>query len=90
VPDFPYARYAELLGLRGLRVDRAEQVGSVWDEALTAACPVVLEAIVDADVPTLPPDLQPEHKEKLARALSAGDSQADGVRRQLALEGYSI
>ena len=28
VPDFPYAAYAELIGLRGLRVDRPEKLGS--------------------------------------------------------------
>jgi pyruvate dehydrogenase (quinone) len=36
VPDFPYARYAELLGFRGLRVDAPDQVGEAWDEALRA------------------------------------------------------
>ena len=35
LPDFPYARYAELLGLKGIRVDTPEQVGPAWDEALT-------------------------------------------------------
>ena len=27
LPDFPYARYAELLGFKGIRVDRPEQIG---------------------------------------------------------------
>ena len=31
LPDFPYARYAELLGLKGIRVDAPEQVGAAWD-----------------------------------------------------------
>jgi pyruvate dehydrogenase (quinone) len=88
VPDFPYARYAELLGLRGIRVDRADQVAQAWDAALAADRPVVFEAVVDADVPTLPPDLMPEHQEKLVKALSSGDQRAGGVRRQLQLEGY--
>src|SRR5262249_24627329 len=30
LPDFPYARYAELLGLGGIRVDAPEQVGDAW------------------------------------------------------------
>jgi pyruvate dehydrogenase (quinone) len=88
VPDFPYARYAELLGLRGIRVDRADQVADAWQAALSADRPVVLEAVVDADVPTLPPDLMPEHQQKLFKALGAGDPRASGVRHQLALEGY--
>src|SRR5437763_5500062 len=40
LPDFPYARYAELLGLEGIRVDSPDQVGSAWDEALSADRPV--------------------------------------------------
>src|SRR5690606_5886268 len=43
VPDFPYAEYARLLGLHGIRVDHPEQVASAWDEALAADRPVVLE-----------------------------------------------
>ena len=27
LPDFPFAKYAELLGLRGLRVDKPEDIG---------------------------------------------------------------
>lgn len=45
LPDFPYASYAESLGLRGIRVDRPEDVGSAWDAALAADRPVVYEAI---------------------------------------------
>src|ERR671923_40954 len=45
LPDFPYASYAELIGLKGIRVDSPEQVGSAWDEALNADRPVVYEAI---------------------------------------------
>src|SRR4051812_38758388 len=33
LPDFPYARYAELLGLAGFRVDSPDDVGSAWDQA---------------------------------------------------------
>src|SRR5437588_8322258 len=40
IPDFPYARYAEMLGLRGIKVETPEQVGPAWDEALAAGVPV--------------------------------------------------
>ena len=88
VPAFPYAGYGELLGLKAIRVERADQVAAAWDEALAADRPVVFEAVVDPDVPTLPPELMAAQKQKLMTALSGGDSRADGVRRQLALEGY--
>jgi pyruvate dehydrogenase (quinone) len=55
LPDFPYAGYAELLGLRGTRVTAPEAVADAWRTALGADRPVVLEAVVDAEVPLLPP-----------------------------------
>jgi pyruvate dehydrogenase (quinone) len=90
IPDFPYARYAELLGLRGLRVDSPEAVAGAWDEALAADRPVVVEAVVDPDVPTVPPELKPEQVEKLRRALAQGDPNAAGVLRQLRAQGIPI
>jgi pyruvate dehydrogenase (quinone) len=87
IPDFPYARYAELLGLRGLRMDTPEAVARTWDEALAADRPVVVEAVVDPNVPTVPPELKPEQEEKLRRALAQGDPEAAGVLRQARAEG---
>ncbi len=57
VPDFPFARYAQMLGLVGIRVDAPDQIGKAWDDALTAKCPVVIEAVTDPEVPTLPPHI---------------------------------
>ncbi len=57
VPDFPYARYAEMVGLHGIRVDKAENVGAAWDEAFATRKPVVLEAYTDPEVPNLPPHI---------------------------------
>jgi pyruvate dehydrogenase (quinone) len=90
IPDFPYARYAELLGLRGLRVDAPEAVTGTWDEALAADRPVLVEAIVDPDVPTVPPELKPEQVEQLRRALAQGDPNAAGVLRQARAEGVLV
>ena len=82
VPDFPYARYAELIGLKGIRVDTPDEVGSAWDEALAADRPVVLEAITDPEVPPLPPHIRFEHATQMSRALAAGDPGAARVVRQ--------
>ena len=69
LPDFPFARYAEVVGLKGLRVDRPEDVGAAWDEALAADCPVVYEAITDPEVPPLLPHIRFEQAQKMATAL---------------------
>ena len=57
IPDFPYHKYAELLGLKGIFVDHPDRVGAAWDEALSADCPVILEAYTDPNVPPLPPHI---------------------------------
>ena len=86
IPDLPYADYARLIGLDGVRVERPEEVGPAWARALAADRPFVLDVVVDAAVPTLPPELKPEQEDKLARALAAGDPDADAVLRQLQLQ----
>ena len=78
VPDFPYARYAEMLGLHGIRIDKAEQVGAAWDEAFATRKPVVLEAYTDPEVPNLPPHI--DFKQAMGFATSTPrDSAAVGM-----------
>ncbi|WP_312182843.1 thiamine pyrophosphate-requiring protein [Arthrobacter sp.] len=62
LPDFSFARYAELLGLQGIRVDDPAQLGAAWDAALDADRPALIEVMADPDVPLLPPF--PAGKEK--------------------------
>ena len=57
IPDFPYHKYAELIGLKGIFVNNPEEVGAAWDEALSADRPVILEAFTDPNVPPLPPHI---------------------------------
>ena len=73
VPDFPYAEYARLLGLKGIRVDDPEKIGDAWDTALNADRPTVLEMITDPDVPPLPPHISFEMMVKYGETLLKGD-----------------
>jgi pyruvate dehydrogenase (quinone) len=82
LPDFPYARYAEMLGLKGIRVDSPEQVGPAWDEALSADRPVVYEAVTDPEVPPLPPHITVEQAKALSSALLHGDPHAGRIIKQ--------
>jgi len=79
LPDFPYASYAELIGLRGIRVDHPDRIASAWDEALSADRPVVYEAITDPQVPPLPPHITVEEARSLMSALRKGDPDAGAV-----------
>ncbi|MBB4662383.1 thiamine pyrophosphate-requiring protein [Conexibacter arvalis] len=81
LPDFPYARYAELIGLKGIRVDRPDQVAPAWDEALSADRPVVLEAITDPEVPPLPPHIRLEQARKLLGALPGDAARGEIVKQ---------
>ena len=83
LPDFPYARYAELIGLKGIRVDTPDAVGPAWDEALSAGQPVLIEAITDPEVPPLPPHIRFEQAKELAHALPGDPARAGIVKQSL-------
>jgi pyruvate dehydrogenase (quinone) len=76
LPDFPYARFAEMVGLKGIRVDSPEQVGPAWDDALAADVPVLYEAVTDPEVPPLPPHITLEQARAFASATLGGDPNA--------------
>jgi pyruvate dehydrogenase (quinone) len=76
VPNFPYARYAEMLGLAGIRVERPEDIGSAWDRALAADRPTVLEMVTDPSVPPLPPHVTAEQAKAYMSALIKRDADA--------------
>ena len=82
LPDFPYARYAESLGLKGILVDSPNSLGRAWDEALSADRPVVVEAITDPDVPPIPPHITFSQAKAYAAALLKGDPNERGIIRQ--------
>jgi pyruvate dehydrogenase (quinone) len=82
IPDFPYARYAELIGLRGIRVDDPDLVGEAWEEALGADRPTVLEVVVDPEVPPLPPHITFEQAKHFAQAAVRGDPERGAMIRQ--------
>jgi pyruvate dehydrogenase (quinone) len=84
LPDFPYARYAELIGLRGIRVDSPEEVAGAWEEALAADRPVVLEAVTDPEVPPLPPHIMVDQAKHMAEAMVKGEPAAGQIMKQAA------
>jgi len=89
LPDFPYARYAEMLGLRGIRVDRAADVGPAWETALSAGCPVVLEMVTDPSVPPLPPHITMKQAKAYLEALIKGDPDALQVIKESARQMWA-
>ena len=82
LPDFPYARYADALGLKGIRVDKPEDVGAAWDAALSADRPVVLEAYVSGNVSTIPPHISFEQAKNYTSALLKGDPNEGNIIKE--------
>src|SRR4051794_17823955 len=82
LPDFPSARYAQRVGLEGIRVDSPDQVGDAWDEAFAADRPCVLEAITDPEVPPLPPHITLQQAQHFMKAIIGGDPDARRMIRQ--------
>jgi pyruvate dehydrogenase (quinone) len=74
IPDVPYHRFAELIGLKGVFCDDPSRVGAAWEEALAADRPVVLEFKTDPEVPPLPSHITLEEAKAFASAAIKGDS----------------
>jgi pyruvate dehydrogenase (quinone) len=89
IPDFPYARYAEDAGVRGIRVDHPDDVGPAWDEALESDRPVVLDIYTDPDVPPLPPHVSFKQARQFAESLLKGDPDRAAVIRQSVKELFA-
>jgi len=81
LPDYPYARYAEGAGLRGIRVDRPDDIGAAWDAALSSDRPTVLDIYTDPDVPPLPPHVSFKQARQFAESLLKRDPDTMGVIR---------
>ncbi|MBV8769721.1 MAG: thiamine pyrophosphate-requiring protein [Hyphomicrobiales bacterium] len=87
IPNVPYHRFAELIGLEGIFVDDPAQMGKAWERALAAERPVLLEIKTDPEVPPLSPHITLEQARHFTEALVKGDpaeqSVIKGTARQL-------
>jgi pyruvate dehydrogenase (quinone) len=79
IPNLPYHRFAELIGLKGIYVDHPDALGVAWEEALRADRPVVLEVKTDPEVPPLPPHITLDQAKHLTHALLEGDPREGNV-----------
>jgi pyruvate dehydrogenase (quinone) len=73
IPDVPYHRFAELIGLRGIYVDNPDRLAAAWDEALASDRPVVLEVKTDPEVPPLPPHITLKQARNFMYSILAPD-----------------
>jgi pyruvate dehydrogenase (quinone) len=79
IPDAPYAEWAKLLGLTGIRCDNPKDIGAAWDQALASEKPCVLEVVVSDEVPPIPPHIKKMQIKKAAMAMKKGDPEMFGI-----------
>jgi pyruvate dehydrogenase (quinone) len=79
VPAFSYAGFAGLLGFQALRIDDPAHLEEAWDAAFRSDRPVLVEAIVDPDVPPLPPHVSARQALNYIKAVMHGDPDARAI-----------
>ena len=82
IPDFDYAAFAQSVGLKGIRVEDPDEIGSAWDHALQSDRPTVIDAVTDPEVPPLPPHITFAQAVNFSDAVIHGDSGRRGMITQ--------
>ncbi len=89
IPNVPYHRFAELIGMKGIYVDRPDDVGAAWDAALASDRPVVLEVKTDPEVPPLSPHITFEQMRNFSETLIKGDPREGSIIRDTARQVFA-
>jgi pyruvate dehydrogenase (quinone) len=76
IPNFAYARFGEMLGFKGIFVDKPTDLHGAWQEALSCNRPVVLEVKTDPDVAPLPPHVTLKEARGFMASIARGDPSA--------------
>ena len=82
VPDFPYAEYAKMLGLDGIKINKPEDIAPSLEFAFTLKRPVVLDVYTDPSVPPLPPHITFKQAKAFASSMFKGDANSWDMIKQ--------
>ncbi|OLV16194.1 thiamine pyrophosphate-requiring protein [Deinococcus marmoris] len=93
VETVDYAGYAELLGFKGIRLKKGDDVGAAWDAAFAYRGVTLIDAYVSKNVPPIPAHISLEYAMNTAKALLKGDPEEGNVivdsAKALVTEGVS-
>ena len=89
IPNVPYHKFGELIGLKGIYVDDPDRMGAAWDEALASDRPVVLEVKTDPEVPPLPPHITIQQARNFVMTLAKGDEREGNILKDTARQVLS-
>nr|WP_271209757.1 thiamine pyrophosphate-requiring protein [Rhodococcus wratislaviensis]GLK34504.1 thiamine pyrophosphate-requiring protein [Rhodococcus wratislaviensis] len=78
LPDVDYAAFAASLGLHADTVTDPDQLAGVWETALSAEKPTVLDVHTDPNMPPIPPHATWEQFKSATAAVLGGDEDSWG------------
>jgi pyruvate dehydrogenase (quinone) len=81
-----FAVVAEGFGVRGIRVEDPDDCAAALDAALAHDGPALVDAVVDANEPMLPPKRREMYVKNLSKALEQGTPGAAAIERALTEE----
>jgi len=76
VPAFNYAKYAQMLGLEGIRVEKEDDIIPALQQAMNTRVPVVLDVLSDPSIPPLPPHITFKQAKNFYSSILKGDVNA--------------
>jgi pyruvate dehydrogenase (quinone) len=79
IPNVPYHRFAELIGMTGIYVDDPNELAQAWAQALASDRPVLIEVKTDPEVPPVPPHITLDQARHLTGTLLKGDPNESGM-----------
>lgn len=73
IPDFPYAQFAESIGLRGFAIKNPDEIVPALKAALSADRPAVINVHCDPNVAPIPPHITLEQAKAFTESVLKGD-----------------
>ena len=88
IPYVSYAAWADLIGLKGIKVSTSDQVEEAFAQAFSADRPVIVDALTTPDEPPMPPHVTFEQAKALMSSVAAAPragiaGAAEGVREMV-------
>jgi pyruvate dehydrogenase (quinone) len=78
-----FARVAEGCGLKGLRITRSDECAAIMEEAFAHDGPVLVDAVVDAAEPMLPPKRRDNYVDNMKKALQEMPQARPSIERAM-------
>jgi len=70
IPYVDYAAWAELIGLKGIKVTQSAEIEEAWRQALSSDRPVIISALTDPNEAPLPPHITFQQAEGFAKSVA--------------------